>query len=330
LDYTFPQGSAAQPYHLASIGKVFTAVLIQILAERGMFSIQDKIQRFFSDSELANLFIYKNIDYASQVTIEHLLGHTSGIADYFEGIAGQINGGKNKKISFIDEVLTHTDHHWTPQELIEFTRNYQSAVGIPGQIFNYSDTGYILLGMIVEKITQKSFAENLVNEIFLPLGMRDSYLMFYSEPANSPKRNIEKIWLNGTEVSSFESLSCDWAGGGIISTTADLLLFNRALRNGQLIGKESLEAMDRCNYRFRPGIHYGLGMMEIRFKEFFFLLGRLPRVRGHIGILSTHMFYDPSTDSHIIINFGDSARMVESFRALIDIENTLQRLSQDA
>ena len=326
LDYTFPPNSEDQPYHIASIGKVFTAVLVQMLAQRGALSLQDKILRFFAPADLDKLFLFQGTDHAGEVTIEHLLGHTSGIADYFEGIADAIEGSPRNPKSFIDEVLTDPGHHWTPQELVDYTRTYQRAVGVPGERFNYSDTGYILLGLIIEKVTGMSFDQNLTHEIFAPLGMRDSYLMFYSEPQNTPRKDIADIWLNGVEVSRFESLSCDWSGGGIISTTADLLTFNRALRSGQLIPTSALATMDICNYRFQPGIYYGLGMMEIRFKEFFFLLGRLPRVKGHIGILATHMFYDPVNDAHVIMNLGDNKRMVASFRALIEIENALQRL----
>ena len=319
LDYTFPSDSTNQPYHMASIGKVFTAVLVQMLVEKRLLSVKDPIHPFFSTTELDRLFIFQNIDYAQQVTIEHLLGHTSGIADYFEG---STTSGK----PFLDEVLANPQFHWTPQKLIDYSREHQTALGIPGQVFNYSDTGFILLGLIIENVTGKSFDKNLKDEIFRPLKMHDSYLMFYSEPENTPKKSIEKIWFNDVEVSGFESLSCDWSGGGIISTTADLLKFDQALRNGRLVQKSTLETMDACNHKFRPGIYYGLGMMEIRFKEFFFLLGRLPKIKGHIGILSTHMFYDPSSDAHIIMNFGDNNRMVESFRVLIEIENTLQRM----
>ena len=85
LDYTFPAGSGGRPFHLASIGKMFTAVLVQRLAERGAFTIQDPLVKFFAPAELERLFVFKGVDYAPQVTIEHLLGHTSGIADYFEG-----------------------------------------------------------------------------------------------------------------------------------------------------------------------------------------------------------------------------------------------------
>ena len=319
LDYTYPSGSSGQPYHIASIGKVFTAALVYSLAEKGLLSPQDLISRYFTPAELDRLFVYRNVDHAPQVTIEHLLGHTSGIADYFEG---KTTGGR----SFQEDILIHPDYRWNPQKLIDFTRENQSAVGIPGRVFNYSDTGYILLGLIIEKASGKSFAKNLEDKFFLPLEMHGSYLIFYSEPRNTPKKNIEQIWFNEVEISGYESLSCDWSGGGIVSTTADLLKFNRALRNGQLVQSSALETMDTCNHKFRQGIYYGQGMMEIRFKEFFFLLGKLPKIKGHIGILSTHLFYDGTRDAHIIMNFGDSTRMVDSFKALIEIENVLQRM----
>ena len=84
--------------------------------------------------------------------------------------------------------------------------------------------------------------------------------------------------------------------------------------------------MDVCPHKFQPGIYYGLGMMEIRFRDFFFLLGGLPKVKGHIGILSTHLFYDPTTETHVVMNFGDTARMVESFKALIEIVSGVKKL----
>ena len=319
LDYSYPPDSSNQPYHVASIGKLFTSTLVQMLAGKGLLGVKDPIKKHLPPEVLERLFEYQGQDYSGQVTIEQLLGHTSGIADYFEGAT---TDGK----SFSAEILTNPGFHWTPEKLLTYTRDHQRAVGIPGEVFNYSDTGYILLGLIIEKVTGKSFAQNLVETFFLPLGMGDSYLMFYTEPSNTPKKEINKIWLNNVEVSGFESLSCDWSGGGIVSTTADLLKFNQALREGRLIHSSALASMDVCTNKFQPGIYYGLGMMEIRFKDFFFLLGKLPKIKGHIGILSTHLFYDPSTQAHIAMNFGSNTFMVGSFKALIEIENTLQRM----
>ncbi len=291
-----------------------------MLAERGAFTTRDPIHPFFSSAELERLFVFQGADYARQVTIEQLLGHTSGLADYFEG---GVTGGR----SFLDEVLANPQAHWTPQALLDFTREKQAAVGAPGQVFNYSDTGYILLGLLIERVSGRAFHENLRDEFFLPLEMDDSYLMFYSKPTRTPTKALEKIWFNGVEISGFESLSCDWAGGGIVSTTQDLLKFSRALREGKLVQPAALASMDTCTHKFQPGIYYGLGMMEIRFKEFFFLLGRLPKVKGHIGILATHLFYDPLREAHIVLNFGSNRRMVESFKALIQVENILARLA---
>lgn len=319
LDYNFPSDSTNQPYHIASVGKMFTAALVHRLAERGSLGIHDLVCRYLTPSILERLFVFQDTDYAGQVTIAQLLGHTSGVADYFEG-------GTTSGKSFLDDVITNPQTHWTPSKLLDFTRAYQTATGLPGKVFNYSDTGYILLGLIIEAVTQKTFAQNLHDEFFQPLEMADSYLMFYSDPLNTPKKVIEKIWFNDVEISKFASLSCDWSGGGIVSTTTDLLKFNQALRGGRLVQRSALETMDRCPHKFQSGIYYGLGMMEIRFAEFFFLLGRLPKIKGHIGILSTHMFYDSTRDAHIVMNFGDNTRMVESFKALIEIENVLQRL----
>lgn len=319
LDYTYPPGSSNQPYHLASIGKMFTATLVQRLAEQGHISVKDRIANYLPSTILERLFIYQGQDYSDQVIIEQLLGHTSGIADYFEGAT--ISGKP-----FMDDVLNNPNTRWTPDKLLDFTRENQKPVGVPGQVFNYSDSGYLLLGLLIEQITRKSFTQNLQDEFFIPLNMPDSYLMFYSEPINTPKKDLEKIWFNNFEVSGYESLSCDWSGGGIVSTTEDLLKFNRALREGRLIQPGTLAAMDICTHKFQTGIYYGLGMMEIRFKEFFFLLGKLPKIKGHIGILSTHLFYDSSRDTHIIMNFGSNTRMVESFKGLIEIENTLQKM----
>lgn len=307
-----------QPFHAASIGKMFTAVLIMKLAERGKLSIDDPIVNYLPQSELNNLFLFENVDYAEHVTIKNLLGHTSGIADYF---ADPVIDPP----SFMERIVSNFNQFWTPQQLIEFTRTNQRPVGIPGTLFHYSDTGYILLGQIIERITGSSLSEKLHHKIWGPLKMNDSYLMFYSEPKNGPKP-IQDIWLHGVEVSRYPSLSCDWAGGGIVTTPQDLILFQKALMSGTCITASSLQQMESFAAKFRAGIHYGLGMMEIRFEEFFPLLKGLPRLRGHIGVVAAHMFCHRDSDTCIIMNFGSSSAMVRSFRALIKIVFILKKM----
>ncbi len=317
INYRYPIDSGDQPYHIASIGKVFTATLLFVLNERSLISLEDKISKYLSRDLLDGLFVYQGVDYAGQVTVTDLVAHTSGAADYFEDPV-------TRGISIMEEIISYPDTLWSPESVLDFVRKNQKAVGKPGG-YHYSDTGYILLGFLIENVSGKLFHENLMDEFFKPMEMDDSYLMFHSEPINLPKKQIREFWVNGIEASTFNSVSCDWAGGGIVTTTKDLLKFQRALRKGKLVNENTLQRMEICPNKFRPGIYYGLGMMEIRFEEFFFLLKGLPRITGHIGILATHMFYDKTSDTNIIMNFGNTKLMTASFKALVQVMNVLRK-----
>jgi D-alanyl-D-alanine carboxypeptidase len=312
-------GDASTPFHIASIGKTFTAVLMAKLQESGKLTFDDKISSYLGADLLKGLFVYNGVDYQSEVTIKHLLGHTSGIADYWED---PVISGKRMQ----DIVLTDLRHFWTPQELINFSRDNQKVFNKPGAVFHYSDTGYVLLGLIIEKVTSKSFDQNLNDKIFTPLQMDDSYLMFYSNPKNMPKKEIANIWFNGTDVSQYDSLSVDWAGGGIVSTLDDLLRFHKALVEGRLISAQNLAVMETFDQKYISGIHYGLGMMQLRFEEFFFLLRGYPRMTGNMGSISTLMFYDDVHETYIIMNFGSNGHKEKAIQDLISMVETLMRI----
>lgn len=314
---TPPDGNT--PFHIASIGKTFTATLIGMLADQGQLSYSDPIANYLSPETLQGLFVFEGVDYKDQVTVEQLLRHTSGVADYFED---PVSSG----LTMADLILNDKDRLWTPTELLAFSRDKQKSVSAPGKTTHYTDTGYILLGLIIEEVTDKPFHQNLNDSIFAPLEMADSYLMFYSEPKNQPKKPISQIWFKGTEISTYNSVSIDWSGGGIISTPEDLLKFYKGLREGRLVSPERLKAMEIITGEFRTGIHLGAGMMEFRFDEFFFLLKGMPYTKGHIGVLSTHMMYDPTNDTYIIANFGSTEFMQKSFELLIKLNSVLARI----
>jgi D-alanyl-D-alanine carboxypeptidase len=308
-----------QPFHIASIGKTFTATLVAILQEEGKLKFSDPVSKYLDKGQLDGLFVFEGVDYQKDVTIEQLMAHTSGIADYF---ADPTTDGS----TIADLITSEPDKLWTPQELIDFTKNQMAALGKPGDTYHYSDSGYVLLGLLIEKIESKTFEQVLTDRIFAPLMMDDSYMALRSEPINLNKAPIADIWFNGVEVSRFNSLTVDWSGGGIISTPEDLLKFQTALQSEKLINAESIKTLFTTKNKFQSGIYYGLGTMEIKFEEFFPLLRGMPRVVGHIGVLSTHMFYDRETGTQVIMNFGSDAKMVDSFKALIEVINTLKRI----
>jgi len=307
-----------QPFHVASVGKAFTAALIGTLIDEGKVALEDKITLYLDEATLENLFVFEGTDYQDYVTVGQLLNHTSGVADYFDD--DTINSMPLQQL-----VLSYPQKLWQPDELVGFTRNYQSAVSAPGETYHYSDTGYILLGLIIESITGNSFDHELHERIFNPLKMHDSYLMFYSAPLNGT-RPIADVWLNGVNIKDYNSLSIDWAGGGIISTAGDLAVFVRSLNNYEIISKETLDEMYQFDYKFMTGIHYGYGFMEYNFGEFFPTLSSLPDYTGHMGILGTQMFYEKSSDTVYISSFGSTDFSAGSVQVMIKILSIIERI----
>ena len=317
IDYKYNPNEIERPYHIASIGKMFTAVLVFLLVEENKLTLDGKINKYLPSNMLNNLFVYKGVDYSDKVTIKDLLGHTGGCADYFDG---KVIKGKN----FLNLLLLELDKIWTPEMTIKFTQNNQKSVGKPSECFNYSDTGYNLLGKIIEFVSNKSFHENLHNRIFNPLKMNDTYLMFNSSPINGIKP-IENIWVNKQEISKYKILSCDWAGGGIISTISDLLKFSKSLQTGKIINNDLLNMMRNPKNKLRYGMYYGLGQMTVDFKKFTF--SNLPKYYGHSGFFSTQLYYDPISDIHIILNIGIAEIMAinECFKIMIKINKEISK-----
>ncbi len=302
-------------YHSASLGKTMNATIYGMLVDEGKISFDDKIKNWLKEDILEGLFVLDGKDYSHQVTIKHLLKHTSGVACYFEDPVAE---GK----MFMEIVTDNLELQFTPEKLINFTRYNQKPVGKPGDQFHYSDTGYILLGLILEEIEGKPYSDILKERIFAPLGMNKSYLMFFQdEPAN-----ILGIYANEIDLSNKKALSLDWAGGGIVTTMNDLLTFKKALVNGKLVSDEVYQQMTDFSERFDRGIYYGMGMMYFDFSELSFLLGSMTNVYGGMGITGTYLFHDKEKDNYFIGNFGSTDFTEKSIQELIRIRMIYDRM----
>jgi D-alanyl-D-alanine carboxypeptidase len=307
-----------QPFHIASIGKLFTSIMIYQLIESGKLSLDDSVQKILGSEILKNLFAYEGVDYSEKVTISHLLSHTSGVDDYFESV-------DKKSKSVIDEITNNPDKFWTPVDLINFTRINQNAVAKPGAKFHYSDTGYVLLGLVIEKITAKKLEVILQEKIFTPLAMKKTYMHLRSEPSDKSKLPISTLMLGDKNVTGFKSISADWAGGGLISTTEDLLLFQKAFVNGKLISNKTYPSLMGKN-KFMDGIYYGDGLMTVRFGDMSSFMPQTPDLHGHSGLLSTLLFYSSEYDSYIIANLGSTVDVGDSFEMMFWIMQDLKQI----
>ena len=162
--------SIEQPYFIASTTKLFTTAIILKLREEGKLNLDDKINKYIDASILFGLHVYKGKEYSQELTIRHLLSHTSGLPDYFQD--KRVSGK-----SLEDELMAGNDQFWTFEQSIERSKNMSPlfAPGTKGKA-KYSDANFQLLGKIIENITGKSYAENCQERIIQPLGLTKTYL----------------------------------------------------------------------------------------------------------------------------------------------------------
>ena len=309
--------NAEQPYHTASIAKTFTSVLIAMLVEEGKLDYSDPIAKYLPEDLMKDLHLFKGRDYSKDIHIEHLVSCTSGLPDFYEDKPKQ---GK----PFLDLILEDPDKYWTAKETIEWTKRNLSPKFPPGKKCHYSNTGYNLLGLIIENVLAKPYHEVLHAYLFQPLGMDHTYLSQYSEPALQSEYPTANVILKNREVivDQYRSFSSIYAGGQTVSTSEDLFIFMKALATHQLISKESLAKMMRWN-RLWMGVDYGFGLMRIRMLPF----TQRYNVWGHLGSIGSFMLYNPAMDTYIIGNFNKTGYVAKNIRFIF---GALRALSKGA
>lgn len=317
IAYQYSSTNLDQKFHSASVGKVFCATLIFQAIDLKLLALDQKICTILDTNRLENLFVFQGVDYQREVTIQQLLSHTSGINDYFEGKT--TDGTK-----FMNLVVNNTEHVFSPKELLDFTKTKQLAVGKPNDRFLYSDAGYILLGYILESIYQDSYANILQEKICRKLGLTSTVLCFHDE--NFTQDELAPILFKGKEMHLANSLSCDYAGGGLQTTTKDLALFLKALFKGDLISQDALQQMMQAKHSFHGIMRYGMGMIEIDFARLMPWMRGYSKLYGGLGSISVHAFYDPTYDDIYIINLGEASKMRISFMILVKLRKYVEQM----
>ena len=152
LDYHYSStDNQHQAFHSASVGKLLTSTLVFIAIEKGWLTLDTRVQTILKPGLLNHLFVVEGQDYQDEVCVRHLLAHTSGINDYYSSKTA-------KHSSFLKQIRENPDVFWTPEDLLDYTRYQQEAIARPGQKFFYSDTGFVLLGLMLEAIFERKNA----------------------------------------------------------------------------------------------------------------------------------------------------------------------------
>jgi len=218
-------------FRIGSVTKQFTAMAIMILHEQGKLNVDDKLSKYISDIPK----IWEDI------TIHQLLTHTSGIMHSWS----------------LKEFRESQSLHTNIQDVIEMFKD-QPLIGIPGDTFNYSGTGYFILSSLIEKVSGKTYEDFLKNEIFNKIEMVNS-------GSDRPKKIIDNR-ASGYVTDSIKTYNAPYifmpiltGGGDLYSTLDDFLKWDQSLYNNLLITKESKEKM------FKPELNnYAYGWKVIK------------------------------------------------------------------
>lgn len=209
-----------QPLRLASTTKTYVAAAILRLMEQGKLELDDVISKHLPANQLD---ILKTGGYKSgQISIRHLLTHTSGLWDYA------------MSESYGTAVQANPEHRWTRNEQLQFAIDLGEPYGVPGEIYHYSDTGYILLGEIIEQRSGMALAPALRKLLkFDALDLNTTWLESLEPAPESAPARVHQYWGDVDTIAWDPSLDL-YGGGGLVANMPDLARFYRALLTGEV------------------------------------------------------------------------------------------------
>ncbi len=283
--------TASTVYRIGSITKQFTSSEIMRLAERGKLSIDDPITKYLPDVPT----------HGQIITIRRLLNHTSGIHNYTSEPSWRGTWGQQL----------------SPRQIVAFV-DHDSLDFKPGDRWSYSNTGYVLLGMIIEKVTGETYANYLEHDLFKPLGL--------TQTSYCPSRPSDPTFADGYAAGSGTAKPAEYldmthphGAGALCSTVRDLVKWQRALMGGRVVNARSYALMttpDTLN-NGKP-LNYGFGLG----------VGKLATHRqiGHNGGINgftTASFYYPDDSVNVVVfsnaDAGPDALALNVSRAVFGI-----------
>ena len=254
-------------FEIGSITKQFTAISILMLVEKGELNLDDEITRFIPDYPTNG----------HKITVHHLLTHTSGIKSY-------------TRIKALNKI---SKQDLTPLELIDFFKN-EPIDFAPGEKFKYNNSGYIILGYIIEKISGQTFGNFVEQHIFKKLGMTASQYASRREVIQKRASGYhnKEGYINKRDI----SYTLPYSAGSLMSTTGDMFKWQEAIKNNLLISKETNDKVF-TDYTLNNGepMNYGYGWYirtrnEISVREH----------GGHIFGFKSMGVYLPNQDIYVI------------------------------
>jgi len=292
--------TANTPVRMASNTKTYVAAAILRLVEDGRVGLDAPIATYLP-SEYIETLRAGGYD-AATITVRHLLSHTSGLFDYA------------MSSPFLEAVTGNPTRRWTRLEQVKFAVEHGKPYGAPGEVYHYSDTGYILLGEILERVTKQPLAAALRSLIgYDRLGLASTWLETL-EPAPRGIPDRAHQYMGEADTYTFDPSFDLYGGGGLAATVRDMAVFTRALMTGRVFrSPEMLRVMTETIVV--PGARrYRLGIARSEIAG--------ATAWGHSGFWNTFSLYLPDLD----LTLAGSVQQNAEHEAAV----ALQRLVIDA
>ncbi|MFB7121137.1 serine hydrolase domain-containing protein [Bacillus tropicus] len=230
-------------FRIGSVTKTFIATVLLQLSGENRLNLDDSIEKWLPGVIQGNGYD------ANQITIRQILNHTSGIAEYMN----------SKDFDIMD-----TKKSYTAEEFVKMGISLPPDFA-PGKGWSYSNTGYVLLGILIEKVTGNSYAEEVENRIIEPLDLSNTFLPGNSSVIPGTKHARGYIQLDGaSELKDVTYINPGSSDGDIISNADDLNKFFSYLLSGKLLKEQQLKQMLTTVPTDREGAGYGLGIVEFK------------------------------------------------------------------
>ncbi|MEN2282227.1 serine hydrolase domain-containing protein [Algoriphagus sp. SE2] len=270
-----------QTFRIASVTKTYVAAGILRLMEKGDLSLEDPISKHISKEHKEILSQDYELD---QITIRQTLRHSAGFFDH------------TNAPDFFKTILENPDHQWTRTSQIRLGVDQGDPVGVPGKQFSYSDMGYVILGGIIEKYTNKSLDVGLKELLGLEeLGLERTD--FEGEDSLTDQLRIHQ-YFQGMDTFEWSPTIDYYGGGGFLSTTCELVDFFQALFQGKVFeDPETLNIMlEPVSYTEQANMNYQMGMYQVEINGM--------KAYTHTGFWGTQVIYIPEKNLFMAANYS--------------------------
>jgi CubicO group peptidase (beta-lactamase class C family) len=280
---------------LASVSKQFTAMGIMILAERGKLSYDDRLRRFFPEFP----------PYADSITVRHLLNHVAGFPEYEELFMSSGKVGRDWPRS---SSTPRSPYEPTAHDALVLLAQSASARFRPGERFEYSNSGYMLLGQIIEKASGQRYAQFLSDNVFRPLGMTQTGVYDETRPAFPNRASSYRPAKEGFAQLDYTPFNAIYGEDNVVTTMGDLFKWDQALYTERLVHNATLRLAftpgtlndgSRTTYGFGWRIEPILGLSAVghagTWMGFRTIILRFPDKRTTVVVLSNREDFPAGT-----------------------------------